>query len=250
MYIASTCLEDKRPFLHEKTSKSIKRTQKRCVLQTTPKTKGSGDSRQPTKTCFGCLSLAFAVFLFVFEVLEKLCRVFWVRYHKTIEHRRMCCGKVQDVMKTWVAMVWDRESWDAIRLRKWMKIGSQMITVRFLDTVLLQCHVNSGTSIVASYAQKVSYKALFSLHRRISIQGKWWEVPSIAIQLPGMLQTATKGEGLPATGFKRFCQKWDLESSILHWFEEKPFPNLESGILDSRGKKCLGRSWILNPLGL
>ena len=134
-------------------------------------------------------------------------------------------------------------------LRKWMKIGSQMITVRFLDTVLLQCHVNSGTSIVASYAQKVSYKAFFSLHRRISIQGKWWEVPSIAIQLPGMLQTATKGEGLPATGFKRFCQKWDLESSILHWFEEKSFPNLESGILDSRGKKCLGRSWILNPLG-
>ena len=45
MYIASTCLEDKRPFLHETTPKSIKRTQKRGVLQTTPKTKGSGDSR-------------------------------------------------------------------------------------------------------------------------------------------------------------------------------------------------------------
>ena len=45
MYIASTCLEDKRIFLHETPPKSIKRTQKRGVLQTTPKTKGSGDSR-------------------------------------------------------------------------------------------------------------------------------------------------------------------------------------------------------------
>ena len=234
-----------------KRPQKVSNVPKRCVLQTTPKTKGSGDSKQPTKICFGCLSLAFAVFLFVFEVLDKHCRVFWVRYRKTIEHRRMCCGKVQDVMKTWVAMVWDRESWDAIRLKKMDENcitddHSEISGYRFVAGY----HVNSGTSIVASYAQKVSYKALFSLHQRISIQGKWWEVPSIAIQLPGMLQTATKGEGLPATGFKRFCQKWDLESSILHWFEEKSFPNLESGILDSRGKKCLGRSWILNPLGL
>ena len=32
MYIASTCLEDKKPFLHETTPKSIKRTQKKEVF--------------------------------------------------------------------------------------------------------------------------------------------------------------------------------------------------------------------------